>query len=56
MAESSIKNLFTCTTRHCDNVDKNKVSNEYATQYKNLKTIKARQTKPITEICWLSCS
>ena len=40
MAESSIKNLFTCTTRHCRNVDKNKVSYEYATQYKNLKTIK----------------
>ena len=40
MAESSIKNLFTCTTRHCHNVDKNKVSNEYATQYKNLQTIK----------------
>ena len=40
MAESSIKALFTCTTRHCRNVDKNKVSNEYATQYKNLQTIK----------------
>ena len=50
MAESSVRNLFTCTTRHFDNVHTNKLNKKYAIQYKNLETIKARQTKPITEI------
>ena len=51
MADSSIKNLFTCTIRDCRNVDKNEVSNEYATQYKQLHTIKCYKCGNLWWIC-----